>query len=53
LLNDACLPFVEGDVDELYTEVADVQARFKFLGIIDIDNEYISYDSDDEAYRTG
>jgi hypothetical protein len=53
LLNDACLPFVEGDVDELYTEVADVQARFKFLGIIDIDNEYISYDGDDEAYRTG
>ena len=53
LLNDACLPFVEGDVDELYTEVVDVQARFKFLGIIDIDNEYIFYGGDDEAYRTG
>jgi hypothetical protein len=47
LLNDASLPFVEGEVDELYTEVKDVRARLEFLGIMD--NEYLSYDGEEEA----
>lgn len=51
LLNDACLPFVEGEIDELYTEVTDVRARLDFLGIMD--NEYISYDGEDERNRAG
>jgi hypothetical protein len=47
LLNDASLPFVEEEIDELYTEVTNVRERLEFLGIMD--NEYLSYDGEDEA----
>jgi hypothetical protein len=42
LLNDVNLPFVEEEVDELYTEVSNVRERFEFIGIMD--NEHLSYD---------
>jgi hypothetical protein len=47
LLNDTHLPFVEGEVDELYTEVANVRERLQFLEIMG--NEYLFYDGEDEA----
>ena len=47
LLNDAYLPYVEGEVDELYTEVSNVRERLDFMSIID--NEYLSYGGADEA----
>ena len=47
LLNDAHLLYVEGEVDELYTEVADVRERLNFLRIMD--SEYLSYGKEDEA----
>ena len=47
LLNDAHLLYVEGEVDELYTEVADVRERLNFLRIMD--SEYLSYGEEDEA----
>lgn len=47
LLNDAYLPYVEGEVDELYTEVSNVRARLEFMSIID--KEYLSYGGEDEA----
>ena len=47
ILNDAHLLYVEGEVDELYTEVADVRERLNFLRIMD--SEYLSYGEEDEA----
>ena len=47
LLNDAYLPYVEGEIDELYTEVANVRERLGFMSIID--NEYLSYGGEDDA----
>lgn len=42
LINDAHLPEVEGEIDELYTEVDDVGGRISFVEIMD--NEYLSYE---------
>lgn len=47
LLNDASLPYVEVEVDEIYTEVTNVRERLDFLEIVD--NEHLSYNGDDEA----
>lgn len=47
LLNDAALPYVQGEVEELYTEVKNVKERLDFLGLMD--NEYLSYGDDEEA----
>jgi hypothetical protein len=47
LLNDAHLPFVEGEVDELYTEVSNVRERLDFLSVMD--NEHLSYGEQGEA----
>jgi hypothetical protein len=46
LLNDSNLPYVEGEIDELYTEVNDVGGRISFMEIMD--NEYLSYGESDE-----
>ena len=46
LLNDRALPFVDELIDELYTEVEDVGERLGFIGVMD--NEYLSYDPDEE-----
>jgi len=35
LLNDASLPYVEGQVDEAYTEVTNIRERLDFLKIVD------------------
>ena len=47
LLNDDYLPYVEGEVDELYTELENVRERLEFMSIID--NEHLSYGGEDEA----
>lgn len=47
LLNDAYLPYVEGEIEELYTEVANVRERLDFMSIID--NEYLSYGGEEDA----
>lgn len=47
LLNDANLSYVEGEVDEVYTEVTNIRERLDFLEIVD--SEHLSYDSEDEA----
>jgi hypothetical protein len=47
LLNDRELWFVGEEIDELYTEVENVGERLEFIGIMD--NEYLSYDPDEEA----
>lgn len=47
LLNDAHLPYVEGEVDELYTAVENVRERLEFLSIMD--DEYLSYGGEDDA----
>lgn len=47
LLNDASLPYVADEVDEVYTEVTNIRERLDFLAIVD--DEYLSYDSEDEA----
>ena len=41
LLSDAHLPSVEGEIDELYTEVKNVSERLEFLEVMD--NDYLSY----------
>lgn len=46
LLNDAYLPHVGDEVDELYTEVDNVRERLEFLRIMD--NEYLGYEGEDE-----
>ncbi len=47
LLNDTQLPFVEGEIDELYTEVKNVRERLEFLEVID--NDYLSYDPEEDS----
>lgn len=45
LLNDIHLPFVQGEVEELYTEVEDVGARFDMLAVMD---ETLFFGAEDE-----
>lgn len=47
LLNEVYLPYIEGEIDELYTEVVNVRERLGFMSIID--NEYLSYGGEDEV----
>lgn len=47
LLNDRELWFVGEEIDELYADVENVGERLRFIEIMD--NEYLSYDSDEEA----
>ena len=42
LLNDASLPFVEEEIDELYTEVTNVRERLEFLGIMEMNRILLS-----------
>jgi len=42
LVNESLLPMVEGEVDELYTEVDNIGERISMVDIID--NEYLSYE---------
>lgn len=47
LLNDAHFPYAGGEVEELYTEIANVRERHNFLSVMD--NEYLSYSGEDDA----
>jgi len=47
LLNESYLPYVGGEVDELYTEVKNVRERLDFMSIID--SEYLSYNEEGQA----
>jgi len=47
LLNDADLPYVEGAVDEAYTELDNAKERLQFLEVMD--SEYLAYDDEDDA----
>jgi hypothetical protein len=46
LINESYLHYVEGEIEELYTEVDDVAGRISFVEIID--NEFLSYDGEDD-----
>ncbi len=46
LINESHLPYVEGEIDELYTEVDDVRGRISFVEIMD--NENMSYDGEED-----
>ena len=46
ILNDRYLPFVEGIVDELYTEIDNVKDRLELVSLFD--NENLSYGHEDE-----
>jgi dynactin complex subunit len=47
LLSDSALALVEGEIDELYSEVENVKERLQFIDIID--NEYLSYGGEEDA----
>ena len=47
LLNDAHFPYAGGEVEELYTEIANVRERRNFLSVMD--NEYLSYSGEEDA----
>jgi hypothetical protein len=48
LLNDSRMAYeyVEGEIEELYSEVDDVGERFEMLGLMD--NEWLIYGDEDE-----
>jgi hypothetical protein len=48
LLNDSHLPEVEGEIDELYTEVDDIGGRIGFVEIIDNPNVCVEEDEWEE-----
>ncbi|MCG5498647.1 hypothetical protein [Ectothiorhodospira variabilis] len=47
LVNDVHLPYVEGEIDELYMEMRDVKGRLGILRVID--NEHLSFDDEGET----
>lgn len=47
LLNDAHFPYAGGEVEELYTEIANVRERRNFLSVMDY--EYLSYSGEEDA----
>ena len=47
LFDDNELRYVEGEIEELYSEISDVNDRLGFLGIID--SEYLAYDPDEDS----
>ena len=42
LLNDNALPFVDGEIDELYSDLTNVKERLQFIEVMD--SEYLSYE---------